>query len=184
MATLQHIVKCTSYLNTLSIRRVGCLPFDISLRLLSNHSTMATFDPIHATAADLQQLLEGGKLTSVEIVEKYLQQIEKYNHAGPRINALLAVAPKHILISTALALDKERASGKLRGPYHGIPIILKVLTHPQISKLLTNCVGQRYVSSRARDADNWRIVGIRKRPPERKRINYSEVSRCWIDYYW
>jgi amidase len=87
---------------------------------------MATFDPLITTAVELQRLLEARQLTSVQIIERYLKQIEKFNHAGPYLNALLAVAPRHILLHTAMTLDEERAKGKVRSPLHGIPIILKV----------------------------------------------------------
>jgi hypothetical protein len=87
----------------------------------------ANFDPLTTTALELQSLLEIGVLDSVQIVEKYLQQIDKYNRAGPCLNALISVAPRHILLSSAMALDEERAAGHIRGPFHGIPIILKVL---------------------------------------------------------
>jgi amidase len=86
-----------------------------------------SFDPLTATAVELQNLLETGVLDSVQIVERYLQQIDKYDRAGPCLNALISVAPRHILLSSAMALDEERAAGHTRGPFHGIPIILKVV---------------------------------------------------------
>jgi amidase len=85
-----------------------------------------SFDPLTTTAVELQKRLENGSLTSVEIVETYLGQIEKFNRAGIYLNALISVAPRHIAISTALDLDEERKNGMVRGPFHGIPIILKV----------------------------------------------------------
>jgi amidase len=95
---------------------------------------MAKFDPLTATAAGLQRLLESQLVSSVEIVDRYLDQIHRYNQAGPQINALLAVAPRHVLLSTAMALDEEREQGKIRGPLHGIPVILKdnIMTHPEL----------------------------------------------------
>jgi amidase len=84
------------------------------------------FDPLATTASDLQDMLDRNTLTSVQIVETYLQQIEKFNNKGPCIKALISVAPRDVLVSAAQALDNERAIKKLRGPFHGIPIILKV----------------------------------------------------------
>jgi amidase len=84
------------------------------------------FDPLTTTAVGLQRLLDSKVLTSVQIVQRCLQQIDQYNGAGPCLNALLAVAPRHVLLSTAMALDEERAAGRLRSPLHGIPIIIKV----------------------------------------------------------
>ena len=85
------------------------------------------FDPLTTTAVELRNLLETGDLSSVTIVETYLDQIHKYDRAGPCLNALISVAPRHVLISSAMGLDEERAAGQRRGPYHGIPIILKVI---------------------------------------------------------
>jgi amidase len=96
------------------------------------------FDPLTTTAVELQNLLEAGDLNSVTIVEKYLDQIHKYDHAGPCLNALISVAPRHILISSAMRLDEERAAGQRRGPYHGIPIILKVMFSQQHQLLFPN----------------------------------------------
>lgn len=90
---------------------------------VEQQQTPSTFDPILATASDLQQLLQDGRLSSVDIVDVYLQQITKHNHY---LKAVLATVPRSILQATAEALDKERQDGKVRSPLHGIPILLKV----------------------------------------------------------
>jgi amidase len=86
---------------------------------------MAPFNPLTATVEDLQRLLSVGSTTSIEIVETYLAQISKFNHAGPKINALISVVPRHIALNQALLLDMERRAGRVRGPLHGIPFIVK-----------------------------------------------------------
>jgi len=112
---------------------------------------MAEFDPLTTTAAKLQTLLESGDLTSVAIVEKYLDQIQRYDKAGPCLNALISVAPRHILISEALRLDSERASGKTRGPFHGIPIILKdAITTSSELGMSTTAGSWAFVETRAK----------------------------------
>jgi amidase len=85
-----------------------------------------TFDPLTATASDLQDLLMKKSLTSVQIVRTYLSQIKEFNHAGIKLNALISVAPEELLVSTAQTLDEERAQGNVRSVLHGVPIILKV----------------------------------------------------------
>jgi amidase len=90
--------------------------------------TSSTFDPLTATASSLQYMLENNSLTSVQIIDTYLQQIDRFNHNGPCLNALISVAPRDILMSTARSLDDQRRQGKVRSPLHGIPIILKVTT--------------------------------------------------------
>jgi amidase len=64
-------------------------------------------------------------LTSVQIVRLYLKEIEQHNRRGRQLRALISVAPKHEVIKMARKLDDERARGKIRGPLHGIPIVLK-----------------------------------------------------------
>jgi amidase len=83
------------------------------------------FNPLRTTALELQSHLKSGSLTSVQIMETYLSQIEKHNHAGQKLNAIINIAPRESLFSQAEALDKERKEGKLRGPLHGLPTIVK-----------------------------------------------------------
>ncbi|KAJ4860480.1 amidase domain-containing protein [Trichoderma breve] len=80
------------------------------------------FDPLTTTTVELQQRLASGKLNSVQIIETYLTQIDAHN---PALNAFISLAPRDALRSIAAALDAERAAGSLRGPFHGIPIVLK-----------------------------------------------------------
>jgi Asp-tRNA(Asn)/Glu-tRNA(Gln) amidotransferase A subunit family amidase len=67
--------------------------------------------------------MEGGQLTSVELVEFYLARIAAYDTAGPKLKALLLV--NTAARDEAAAMDAERAASGPRGPLHGIPIILK-----------------------------------------------------------
>lgn len=83
------------------------------------------FEVLAATAAELQDLLATGALTSVQIIETYLAQIEKHNHAGAHLNALISVAPRDQALGQAAKLDQERQEGKIRSPLHGLPIIIK-----------------------------------------------------------
>jgi hypothetical protein len=84
------------------------------------------FNVLTATASELQDRLRAGTLTSVEIITTYLTQIEKHNHAGAKLNAMISVAPRESVLEAAEKLDLERVAGKLRGPLHGLPIIVKV----------------------------------------------------------
>lgn len=87
---------------------------------------MATaFNPLTTTAFELQSRLQSGSLTSVQILETYLAQIAKHNHAGQKLNAIINIAPQDSLLAQARKLDQERKEGKLRGPLHGLPTIVK-----------------------------------------------------------
>lgn len=70
--------------------------------------------------ADLSTKLASGELTSVALVQRYRTRIAALDL---KLNAVLELNPDADAIATAL--DRERASGKVRGPLHGIPILLK-----------------------------------------------------------
>lgn len=67
-----------------------------------------TLDILTATAGGLRQLLDCGKYTSVELVQLYLTQIDKHNHAGMKLHAITTIAPVHLLLEEARTLDLER----------------------------------------------------------------------------
>jgi len=79
-----------------------------------------------ATASELQRLLSWGIITSVNLVNWYLDQIDRHNHHGLELRAVVATAPRSLALEEAERLDSERAEGKLRSAAHGIPILVKV----------------------------------------------------------
>lgn len=85
------------------------------------------FDLLRSTASETRVLLETKRITSSELVQKCLDQIETHNKAGLHLNALISIAPRHKLLERAAMLDKELTDGRSRGPLHGIPIIVKVI---------------------------------------------------------
>ena len=88
-----------------------------------------------ASAADLDlesldgptavKMMEEGKLTSVELTRAYIARIAALNKSGPGLNAVSQLNSQ--AIKDAALLDKERKEGKLRGPAHGLPVLLKDL---------------------------------------------------------
>ena len=76
-----------------------------------------------ASIAELQDLVRGGEISSVQLVERYLARIEAYDRAGPRLNSIVRVNPAARDI--AAELDRERAASGPRGPLHGIPVLIK-----------------------------------------------------------
>lgn len=71
----------------------------------------------------LQAAQANGRWTAVGIVEGYLARIEAIDRRGPSINAVIELNPD--AVSIARQLDEERRAGRVRGPLHGIPILLK-----------------------------------------------------------
>lgn len=76
-----------------------------------------------ATIADLQEGLAGGAWTTRSIVEAYLNRIEHIDRRGPALRSVLETDPD--ALAAADRLDRERRAGRLRGPLHGIPVLLK-----------------------------------------------------------
>ncbi|MDN4052105.1 amidase [Massilia sp. YIM B02763] len=78
---------------------------------------------LEAGAQEQGAQMQAGKLTAVSLAERYLARIAAIDKAGPRINAVIELNPDALRI--AAELDAERKAGKVRGPLHGIPVLLK-----------------------------------------------------------
>lgn len=83
----------------------------------------AAFAFEEASVASLQQQMGSGGLTSRTLTQAYLDRIAAIDDAGPTLNAVIETNPD--ALKEADALDAERKTGKLRGPLHGIPVLLK-----------------------------------------------------------
>jgi amidase len=75
------------------------------------------------TIAELQALMTSRRETARSLVEKYLERIEDLDQRGPKLNSIIEVNPD--ARSIAKELDRERKAGQVRGPLHGIPIVIK-----------------------------------------------------------
>jgi len=73
--------------------------------------------------AALGSAMAAGEWTSRQVVDAYLDRIDRMNDAGSTLRAIIEVNPA----ARALAdeLDRERRAGTLRGPLHGVPVVLK-----------------------------------------------------------
>lgn len=75
------------------------------------------------SVADLQKELTAGAVTSESLTRAYLQRIEKIDRQGPTLRAVLSLNPD--AVADAKALDEERKQKGVRGPLHGIPLLIK-----------------------------------------------------------
>ncbi|GBE83352.1 Putative amidase [Sparassis crispa] len=80
-------------------------------------------DLYEASIAELQDGLEKGIFTSVDLVNAYLARTEEVNLKGPALHAVIETTPN--ALEQAAVLDNERKTSGARGPLHGIPILLK-----------------------------------------------------------
>ena len=94
-----------------------------SIALVAAPLRADSIDLATATIADLQAAMAKGTLTSEKLTQIYLARIAAYDQQGPNINVVIYANPA--ALETARALDAERKAGKVRGPLHGIPIVLK-----------------------------------------------------------
>ena len=81
------------------------------------------FELDEITIADLQAGMSSGKFSARSITEKYLARIEEIDKQGPALKSVIEVNPEALAIADAL--DKERKQSHVRGPMHGIPVLLK-----------------------------------------------------------
>jgi amidase len=80
-------------------------------------------DVVELSAVDARDRMAAGTLTSRALTQAYLDRIHDIDDSGPMLNAVIETSPT--AIADADALDAERSAGKVRGPLHGIPLLIK-----------------------------------------------------------
>lgn len=76
-----------------------------------------------ASLTHLQQGLSAGALSSLSLTRAYLRRIEELDRQGPTLRSVIELNPDAEAI--ARQLDTERKRGRVRGPLHGIPVLVK-----------------------------------------------------------
>lgn len=89
----------------------------------NQNSFLAEDELNEATIEGLQQKMHAGSATSIAITEAYLKRIKEIDQNGPKLKAVIEINPDALTI--AAAMDAERKAGKVRGPMHGIPVLIK-----------------------------------------------------------
>jgi amidase len=82
-----------------------------------------SFELEETTVAELQAAMRSGARTARSIAEAYLARIEEVDRRGPAVNSVIEINPDAVAIADAR--DQERRAGRVRGPLHGIPVLLK-----------------------------------------------------------
>jgi Asp-tRNA(Asn)/Glu-tRNA(Gln) amidotransferase A subunit family amidase len=79
---------------------------------------------LEATIGDVQSRMQAGSLRSAELVQWYLDRIERLDRNGPKLTAIVNVSPK--ALEHAAEVDRHlKETGRLKGPLHGIPVLVK-----------------------------------------------------------
>src|SRR6266550_6735716 len=122
-------MKRREFLETSTLAGVLALSKPASLPASEHSSTTHVpsppkeFELDELTISELQDGMKSGRFTARSLVRKYLDRIDQIDKNGPAINAVIETNPD--AMSIAEALDLERKEKGVRGPLHGIPILIK-----------------------------------------------------------
>jgi amidase len=94
-----------------------------SLTAALRQSTVQSFELEELTIAQLQEGLRSGRWSARTLTAAYLQRIEEMDQRGPVLQHVLETNPDALAIADRL--DQERRAGRVRGPLHGIPVLIK-----------------------------------------------------------
>jgi amidase len=89
----------------------------------SVNSPGGSFEFDEMTVTEMQEGMASGRFTAHSLTDKYLARIESIDKHGPALNSVIEINPD--AISIAKALDRERKQKHIRGPLHGIPVLIK-----------------------------------------------------------
>ncbi|MBT8257425.1 MAG: amidase [Bacteroidia bacterium] len=105
---------------------VLCILFILSCsdkEKVADENSINDFEFLEITIPEIREKLDEGELSVVDLTQAYIERIEAIDQAGPQLNSVIMINPDALLI--AQELDDELQAGKIRGPLHGIPILLK-----------------------------------------------------------
>src|SRR3990172_9606047 len=98
----------------------GALP---SITAVPHASAQPASEVEEATIAELQAAMTAGTMTSRSLTQAYIDRSAAIDHSGPQVNSVIERNRDGLEMGDAL--DAERAAGTIRGPLHGIPILVK-----------------------------------------------------------
>jgi amidase len=92
-------------------------------RLLGQPPEQSPFELSEITISGLQRGMVESRYTARSVVELYLHRINALDHSGPTLRSVIELNPDALAV--AASLDAERKAGKVRGPLHGVPVLIK-----------------------------------------------------------
>ena len=117
---LDHTISRRKFLGTTAAGSAALMAGGLSALLRQSASAAGDFDFIEATIPQLQAAMASGQLSSKDLVKGYIRRIGSLNSL---LNSVIETNPN--AVSIAQQLDNERRRGLIRGPLHGIPILVK-----------------------------------------------------------
>ena len=86
-------------------------------------ASASSYPVTEKSVAQLQADLTRGAVSSESLVRAYLARIAAIDRSGPALHSVIAISPR--ALADARSSDAERRAGKVRGPLHGIPVLIK-----------------------------------------------------------
>jgi amidase len=117
---LDHGITRRKFLGTTALSSAALLSGGLTSLFLRSASAAHDFEFVEATIPELQAAMASGQLTSKDLVKSYLDRIQSLNSL---LHSVIETNPN--AVSIAQHLDNERRRGMVRGPLHGIPILVK-----------------------------------------------------------
>ena len=108
------------FIGTAALSSAALLGGGLTSLVSRSVSAAGDFQFVEATIPELQDAMASGQLTSAHLVRGYLERIQSLN---PLLHSVIQTNPLAVCI--AQQLDEERRNGHIRGPLHGIPVLVK-----------------------------------------------------------
>jgi amidase len=108
------------FIGTAALSSAALLAGGLTSLVTRSVSAEGDFQFVEATIPELQDAMASGQLTSAHLVRGYLERIQSLN---PLLHSVIQTNP--VAVCIAQELDEERRNGHIRGPLHGIPVLLK-----------------------------------------------------------
>src|SRR5260370_34435119 len=115
-----HHISRRSFLGTTAAGSAALLSGGLATLFKDSALGGSSFPFVEATIPQLQAAMTNGQLTSRDLVLGYLKRMQSLN---PTLHAVIETNPN--AVSIAAGLDNERRAGRVRGPLHGIPLLVK-----------------------------------------------------------